>query len=274
VEAWAYALITSVRLEDKCAPPPLPDLWEADPARRDVMSPGRPPELRSVDRGLRLAQDLRPPAARAKLLHTLWHHELQAAELMAWALLRFADAPQSFRQGLVRICQDEIRHMNAYQGRIIALGFSLGDFPVRDWFWARVPQCDTPVQFVALMGMGLEAANLEHANRFESRLTEAGDNESARVQAQIGSEEEGHVRFATHWYQRWTEGLDFDRWRGELPPPLSPLLMRGLPIATEARRRAGMSEAFIQALTDWTPEADGAREPGRGLRGGRSKKSV
>src|SRR5690606_31833324 len=105
----------------------------------------------------------RDPRARARLLHTFWFHELQAAELMCWALLKFPESEPAFREGLLRIWRDEVRHMGLYQAHIESLGFRLGDFEVRDWFWHRVPTCHNPTMFVALLGMGLEAANLEHA---------------------------------------------------------------------------------------------------------------
>jgi uncharacterized ferritin-like protein (DUF455 family) len=213
--------------------------------------PGRPPELRPARRGLEVPDDLRAPGARAKLLHTFFHHELQAAELMCWALLEFADAEAPFRSGLLRICLDEIRHMNLYRREIERLGYRVGDFAVRDWFWERVPTCASKLAFVSLMGMGLEAANLEHAPLFAERLLAAGDREAAAVQELIAREELAHVRFGVFWFERWTAGQSFDVWREALPAPLSPLLMRGKRFDRQARLRAGMREDFVMALERW-----------------------
>jgi uncharacterized ferritin-like protein (DUF455 family) len=131
------------------------------------------------------------------------------------------------------------------------LGFRLGDFPVRDWFWQRVTTCTTPVQFVALMGMGLEAGNLDHSQRFVVLLREAGDERAAEVQATVGREEIPHVRFAVRWFQRFGGELTFDNWRQELVAPLSPSLMRGGELDVEARQRAGFPEGFTAALAAW-----------------------
>lgn len=210
-------------------------------------------ELRPARRGVRVPERLEAPSARAKLLHTFFHHELQAAELMCWALLRFADAEPEFRQGLLRICGDELRHLRAYRDRIEQLGFAIGSFPVRDWFWQRVPCCASKLEFVALMGMGLEAANLEHAPLFAERLTAAGDVLSADLQRTIEADELGHVAFAVHWFERWTGGQSFERWQAALPRPLSPLLMRGKRFNRAARERAGMSASFLAALERWQP---------------------
>ena len=105
VEAWAQKYIESVDLAYKGAPPPPPSEWEAGPLPRRVAPVARPPELRvSLDkpRSMKLGA-LREPRGRAKLLHKFWHHELQAAELMCWGLLRFSDAEDDFRRGLLRI---------------------------------------------------------------------------------------------------------------------------------------------------------------------------
>ena len=67
-----------------------------------------------------------PPESREQAVMELLH-ELQAAELMAWALLAFTDAPHEFRSGLLRIAGDEIRHMRLYREQIERLGHAVGD---------------------------------------------------------------------------------------------------------------------------------------------------
>ncbi len=118
----------------------------------DVCERARRGALSSIDQAGRLqlrvvwdkykapksAHALASPQKRAHLLHTFLHHELQAAELMCWAVLKFRDTPPSFRRGLLSICQDEIRHMRLYSDQIERLGFKVGDFPVRDWFWSAL----------------------------------------------------------------------------------------------------------------------------------------
>ncbi len=263
VEAWAEHYVGSTDLSVKLAPPPPPDVFRRGATPRRLLGPGRPPELRSARRGDRLPKPeaLRETQHRAKIMHAFLHHELQAAELMCWAILAFADAEGPFRRGLLRICQDEIRHMRAYQRHLERLGHRVGDFPVRDWFWTRVPSCKTKTSFVAVMGMGFEAANLEHSSTFAERFRAAGDEDGARVQERIGREEIAHVRFATKWFATWTGGCDFATWAEALPPPWSPMLMRGDPIAEAARLRAGMSEAFVAELRAYVPAAKGRTAP-------------
>ncbi len=267
VERWAWDYVASTSLATKLDPPPPPDRWceGRDPQR--MSAPGRPPELCAVARAAK-KRGLGSPRGRAQALHKFWHHELQAAELMAWALLAFPDVPREFSRGLLRILLDETRHMRMYAAQIQQLGFGIGDFVVRDWFWERVPGCRDPASFVAVMGLGLESANLDHAASFAAAFREAGDDASARVQEIVGLEEIAHVRFGVRWFAELTRirnhsaasagagdagQLDFTTWREALPEPLSPLLMRGSPLRRDARARAGQPEAFLDELERWTP---------------------
>jgi uncharacterized ferritin-like protein (DUF455 family) len=253
IEDWAVEYVNSTVLDYKLAPPAPPSTFRADATPHRMGAPGRPSELdlvgrtrRSVSRG-----QMANPRKRAQLVHTFWHHELQAAELMCWAILAFPAAPEAFRRGLLGICLDEIRHMGLYRGHLERLGFALGDFPVRDWFWQRVASCETPLQFTALMGMGLEGGNLDHTKRFESWFGEVGDQHGSELQRIVGDEEVAHVRFATKWFATWSKGNDFESWRRELIAPLTPSLMKGACLDDARRLRAGYSAEFLAELRAW-----------------------
>ena len=247
----------------KLTPPSPPTRFREQATPLRLMQPGRPAEFRAARRGERTPKlsALKEPHYRARALHAFFHHELQAAELMGWALLAFADAEVEFRKGLLGICLDEIRHMNLYREHIQHLGCKIGDFGVRDWFWKRVPSCPSKLAFVSVMGMGLEAANLEYAGDFAARFRSVGDELGAQIQERIAKEEIAHVGFATRWFARWTGGCDFETWAAELPPPLSPWVMHGTPIAEGARQKAGMSAEFIRALAAYIPEPKGRKPP-------------
>jgi uncharacterized ferritin-like protein (DUF455 family) len=257
VERWAWDYVLSTSIERKLAPSPPPERWEDGPPSRCLSAPGRPAELRLIAKSPK-TRGLSTTAGRARTLHTFLHHELQAAELMAWAVLAFPDTPRDFRAGLVRIALDEARHMRLYREQIERLGHRVGDFAVRDWFWERIVPCSGPLSFIATMGLGFESANLEHTATFAARFREMGDEESARVQEIVGREELEHVRFGVRWFDRFAGGLDFERWRLALPLPLSPLLMRGRPLQRDARLRAGFSEDFLERLDAWQPVSPGS----------------
>lgn len=259
LEAWAFDVIHAQTLEAKLTPCAPPRALEAEAPPRVDLRPSRPAPLEVVERAPKTP---RPGAlvraeARAKLLHTFFHHELQAAELFAWALLAFPAAPEPFRRGLAAICDDELRHARMYADGVRALGSDVGAFPVRDWFWERFTACTSPLAFVALMGLGFEGGNLDHGTLWAERLRAAGDEPSARLVDAVARDEVRHVAFAVRWFREWTGGIDFDVWRAALPAPLTPTVMRGAELDVDLRRLAGLDDAFLEELAAWDRAAPG-----------------
>ncbi|MDP3232380.1 MAG: DUF455 family protein [Myxococcales bacterium] len=254
VERWAWDYVTTTSLELKLAPPPPPSVWSASPRRWVLDRPGRPPELVHREGRKKAVRSgaLKDDAKRAEVLHTFLHHELQAAELMAWALLAFPETPEAFRRGLLGICRDEVRHLGLYRDHLVTLGHPFGSLPIKDWFWERVPgESTTATHFVARMGIAFEGGNLDHGARFTDSFEAAGDPRAAAIQAQICEEEIAHTAFALHWFRAFTGGVDFEQWRAYLPEPISPSMTRGTPLNLEARRRAGYPAEFLDALAAW-----------------------
>jgi uncharacterized ferritin-like protein (DUF455 family) len=260
LERWAWDYVVSTDLAHKLAPPSTPRHGEDDAPVRRIERPGRPAELVANDRRFKTPRPgaLKVAERRAELLHTFLHHELQAAELMCWAILAFPDTPRAFKVGLAAIARDEVRHMALYREAIESYGQRVGGFPVNDWFWERVPRAMSAASFVATLGIGFEGANLDHALRFAERFRNVGDERGAAIQEQVHEEEIPHVRFAMHWFTVFTGRDDFAGWIAALPPPLSPMVMRGAPIRREPRLRAGLSATFLDELERWQEHAPGS----------------
>ena len=246
------AFLRAEELEAKLAPPPLPEPGTFAPGFSPCpdVRPARPAPLVVEARAPKAPRPgaLARPEARARLVHTFLHHELQAAELFAWAVLAFPDTPEPFRRGLLRLAGEELEHLAAYRAHLATLGHAVGDWPVRDWFWERVPTCADPLAFVAFVGVGLEGANLEHSARYAAAFRQAGDEPGAALLERIEREEVSHVAFAVRWFRHFAGGFDFDRWRAALPTPITPSILRGRPLNVPARRRAGLDEAFLAGL--------------------------
>lgn len=257
LESWATAYLATESLEAKLRPPPMPSALASPDKSQRVPRVGRSPALTVAQRSPKTGKlsALRSPLRRARLLHTFLHHEQQAAELMCWALLTFRATPAAFKRGLMHIAADEIRHMQLYAEHLASLGFAYGDHPVNDWLLLRGQTCSTPAQFVATIGLGFEGANLDHTERFAAAFRAVGDEAGARLQELVGREERPHVAFAAYWFRRWEGSLSFEHWAATLPPPLSPMLMRGKPIQRQARVDAGQPEAFVDALQAFKPSA-------------------
>ena len=253
IERWAWDYICTPELSHKLDPPAAPTVWEDAGITRRLEQPVRPESLRVADKASKAPRRgaLKQPRRRAETIHTFLHHEMQAAELMCWALLAFPETPRAFRKGLLGICWEEIRHLQLYRDYLERAGFAFGDFPVRDWFWMRVPRCRNATEFVAVMGLGLEGGNLDHVVRYEEWFGSVDDHEAVAILETVRREEIGHVHFGAHWFRTFTGGLDFDTWRRALPAPLSPTLMHGARVNVADRRQAGLSQEFLEKLSRW-----------------------
>src|SRR6478609_4325725 len=152
---YALSIVSGDRLADKLVPPPEDMVLEDLEEPLMIGAPGRPANLAIV-----AARDVKVPplagmrdrAQRARILHALANHELQAIELFAWALLAFPAAPLAFRRGLVAILADEQRHLGLYIDRMTAHGVAFGDHPVTGHFWNKLDHLTTPLEFVCAMG--------------------------------------------------------------------------------------------------------------------------
>jgi uncharacterized ferritin-like protein (DUF455 family) len=268
---YAEAIVTSGSLDGKLVPPPpaaeLGELAERDgapdapPVR--IAAPGRPANLAIVPgRHARVPPigGMRDPGQRARILHALANHELQAIELFAWAVLAFPAAPPAFHRGLLAILADEQRHLALYRDRLAAHGVGFGDHPVTGHFWNKLDHLTGPCEFVCAMNLTFENANLDFAGEYAAAARAAGDPATAAALDQVHADEIRHVHFGWVWLRRFTAGGDGDRsgdaWQAYLAhvrPPLGPARARGTRFDREARRRAGFDEAFIAALEAIAP---------------------
>jgi uncharacterized ferritin-like protein (DUF455 family) len=256
---YAEDIVTTTSLAGKLVPPP--ELGEAAfddprPALR-IAAPGRPRDLPIVPgRHARVPPlaGMRDTAQRARILHALANHELQAIELFAWAVLAFPATPAAFRRGLLAILADEQRHLALYCERLAAHGIGFGDLPVTGHFWNKLDHLAGPCELVCTMNLTFENANLDFANDYAAAARAAGDEATARAIEQVHADEIGHVHFGWVWLRRLAAGRDpWQAYLDHVRPPLGPARARGARFDREARRRAGFDEAFIAALEAVSP---------------------
>lgn len=261
---YAQSVVESVDLERKLARPPA-RLTDHDPGPElRISTPGRPPELVIAPaRAVKVppARGMCDRAQRARILHALANHELQAAEIFAWALLAFPDAPPNFRRGLTAIAADEQRHCELYIERLEALGLRFGELPVTGHFWNNLDSLETPLHLVCTMGLTFENANLDFAQEYATGARDAGDHETAEVLEKVHADEVRHVRFAWHWLGRlkddgaddWATYLDHVAW------PLGPGRARGREFDRDSRVAAGLDDGFIRELETVRPHRPNGR---------------
>lgn len=262
VIGWCRQLLESGDLQTKQAPPPAGLVDEvAGVVALDIDAPTRSPQLAMVDGSEKLPalRELSSSTARAACLSRFAHHELMATELFAWALVRFPEAPPALRRGWLAALAEEQEHLALYLGRLHDAGVAFGDAPLSGYFWKLMPSvraaADPLKAFLCFQGLTLEQANLDFAIMFRDAFRDAGDEATAHVLQQVHDDEIAHVRLARTWLVRGVEGdeADLREYVAHVPFPLSAARAKGRRFEVGARRRAGLSEAFIAHVRDARP---------------------
>ncbi|HEY8122928.1 MAG TPA: DUF455 family protein [Myxococcota bacterium] len=259
LRASCLRVLTSGELAAKLAPlarlvasPPRDTQLAAAPLAARALRPARSAALTM---GPGAAPLPRPEAlgdvgARALALARFAHHELQAAELFAAALLRWPELPLALTLALAGILEDEQRHARLYLDRLAALGARFEDFaPHSDYFWKHAGALlgGTPAAFFAAMGLTLEQANLDFSGIYRDAFAAAGDAESAAVCALVHADEIGHVALAARALRELgvAGAGDTQRFEAAVPFPFSAARAKGRRFDARARHAAGLDEKFI-----------------------------
>jgi uncharacterized ferritin-like protein (DUF455 family) len=183
-------------------------------------------------------------ANRIALLHALAHIELNAIDLAADMLARFArpDGRRAFLDDWVHVLDEEAKHFLLLSERLAALGAGYGDLPAHDGLWeAAAATAHDRLARLAVVPLVLEARGLDVTPRMIRDLDRAGDGASAAVLQTIYADEIGHVAIGQYWFraecaQRGLEpgpawqALVRTHFKGSLKPPFNDI----------ARAAAGM----------------------------------
>ncbi len=252
---FALRVIASETLEEKLDLP-RDGLTDDSPGPAICfLRPGRPQRLCIVagdEARVPSIDGMADPAQRPRILHALANHELQAAELFAWALLAFPDAPAEFRAGLVRLAAEEQRHCRMYIARMAQFGMQMGDLPVSGYFWGKIRGLTTPLRFVCAVGLTFENANLDHTTEYARAARASGDRATAALFEQVHRDEIEHVRFGWRWLVEWKDEAQsaWDAYSANVTWPLRGALARGPRFYPEGRLAAGLDPSFVQSLAE------------------------
>ncbi|MDF1710890.1 MAG: DUF455 family protein [Akkermansiaceae bacterium] len=268
VSEFAERVLMSTSLEDKLTHAPAS--LTLDPPRRGGFTapalPGRPDHLKPrANHGkspFPSADQIHDEEQRGILLHFFANHELLAVELMALALLKFPDAPDSFRKGVLRTLREEQNHTRWYLERMGECGLKFGDYHLSPMIWSHISSMESPLDYVSRLSLTFEQANLDYAKHYSQVLAQAGDQKSADLLAKIYKDEIAHVGYGLKWLRRWKQNAqsDWDAWHTQLHFPLSPIRAKGMaPFNAEGRRKAGMDEYFIASIKRY--QASRGRSP-------------
>ena len=256
IRQFAEQVLFGTRWEDKlvaldCYEDHAPGAGIATPN-----APGRPPGL-GLDEWhhreklrFRDVRHFHSEKERGLVLHFFANHELLALELMALALLKFPQAPEKFRRGLVQTLKDEQEHVRLYQQRMQEIGVQFGEIPVGDFFWKAIGPMETPMDFVTGLSLTLEQANLDYARHYAQVYRQLDDSETAAILERIYRDEIGHVKHGLTWFRRWQEAgtSEWEAYRRALRFPLGPARAKGIGFNRAGRLKAGLSADYIDAL--------------------------
>lgn len=261
---WCRNLLDSGDLATKRSPPPVDLVDDVEGVVGvDIELPVRAPALTMVEGSEKLPplRELSSSSARAACLSRFAHHELMATELFAWALVRFPQAPTALRRGWLAALREEQEHLDLYLARLADNGAAFGDVPLSGYFWKLMPGVRTasdPLKaFHCFQGLTLEQANLDFTIMFRDAFKLAGDVDTAAVLQRVHDDEIAHVRLAKTWLVRGDDGdpadADLRGYVEHVPFPLSAARAKGRRFEVGARRRAGLSPAFIEHVQQAQP---------------------
>ena len=256
IRDFALQILCGETLDEKLAAPSsaLSDTSPGEPLRISV--PTRPVNLQFARP--RTAPNMPAPVAfhdsakRAVAHHIMANHELQAAEVMAFVLCAFPNAPAEFRIGLTNIIFDEQRHTRMHAERAAALGLSFGDLPVNCYIWKKAQAFESVLDYLAGLPLTFEVRNLDHTLEFEEYFLNAGDKRSAALMRVIHNDEIQHVTFGLHWLRQLkpADQTDWDAYTANLHWPLRPEVARGDNFQRAPRLATGMSEEYVDRLEE------------------------
>ncbi len=265
LRSYAESIVMATGLEQKLRPPPA-DWVDTEPGQAwRITEPMRPAELQIAPaRAVKVppVKGMQDISQRRRILHALANHELQAAELFAWMLLAFPGEPASFRRGLLGILVEEQEHCQLYLDRLAAFGGSFGDYPVTGHFWNHIDSVKTPLDFLCIMGLTFENANLDFAAEYAQAARDVGDEETAIAIDTVHREEIRHVAFAYRWIQKWKPEQQsvWQCFESTLQFPLAPSRARGKTMDRKAREQAGLDSDFIDRLEQETSTRPNGRK--------------
>jgi len=249
---WAQRILSADTLEEKLLNPEI--LTDRDPGAPLFWSePSRPSHMgfkkHTRKNKLPSIHELDNPDHRAACLHRFAGHELLAVEIMAYALLAFPNAPKHFRRGVANTLREEQEHVRLYMNQMERFGITFGDLPLFKHFWSYIPYLQTPEEYLSVMSLTFEMANLDYAPLYGSIFKKVGDEQAAALMRKILQDEIAHVSFGWNWLKKLKkeEETPLETYLRSLPPSLPPKkAMVGSHYQKENREKVGLTKDWME----------------------------
>lgn len=221
--------------------------------------PGRPNRPQLVAPALVQRRSMTTVAGRAAMIHALAHIEMNAINLAADIVWRFAGMPERFYRDWARVCVEEAYHFNLLREHLRQGGYDYGDFDAHNSLWemAYKTRADLLAR-LALVPRTMEAKGLDASPNLIHKLKQAGVSDVIPILEIIVADEVGHVAIGNYWFnylcqQRQLNPLATYR---DLAKLHAAPVLRG-PFNLPARRLAGFTEEELQDLQTMAENARG-----------------
>lgn len=192
---------------------------------------------------------------RGLALHFFANHELLAIEMLAAAIYKFPclnDEDVALKKSFYSTLLDEQRHLKLYVDRMQNFDVRFGDYPLNDFFWRSIQGVENAHQFLSVLALTFESANLDFSRYYSEVFRELGDDETANIMDEVYRDEISHVAVGAHWLKKWRGDKElWDYYLSGLPALLTPARAKGIVFEHEAREKAGLDSEFIEKLNNY-----------------------
>jgi len=255
-EKFAHQILFGEKLEDKLQSINVFDFGDYDGNLVPEM-PGREKKISFSQERIKFPkyQLFHLKEKRGMALHYFANHELLAIEMMAAFLWKFPtrnENDKKLKRGIFSTLCDEQRHLNLYISRMNELGVEFGSYPLNDFFWKQMLKIKRMEEFLAVMSLTFESANLDFALFYKKVFSDVEDHKSAAIMQEVFMDEITHVKLGLHWLNKWKMDKDlFEYYRSILPLNMTPSRSRGIGYKRETREEAGFEKSFLEKLEQY-----------------------
>lgn len=262
---YAKSILVNGSLESKTKTPPrysLKDFNGKVECLGNDFSPVRNEQILFSDKNVKFPKvsSLKEERNRGKALHFFANHELLAIEIMAYAILTLPETSpedKKIKLAMINTIREEQIHFNLYEQRMSDFGISFGDFPLNDFFWQKCKDIKTIDEYLLIMSLTFEAANLDFCHYYISVFKDLGDARTVEVLERVLADEIKHVALGAHWEDKRAKECSqslWDYYKTHLPFPLTPARAKGIVFNRESRELAGLDNEYISKLEDYRDE--------------------
>lgn len=257
---YAKSILFSEKLEDKLLSPSCVENFEGltcDILTLDTLLPARSIKISLSKKQIKFPKKstLHLNERKALALHFFANHELLAIEMMAAAILYLPIETQNRKRiqvGILQTIKDEQKHFSMYRHRMNDFGVDFGDYPVNDFFWRQMQKMKSIEEYMSVVALTFEAANLDFAKYYSELFNSIEDHKTSKILNEVYKDEISHVSFGVKWLNEWRKDKSLWFFYQEcLPDLLTPARSKGIGFDESGRLKSGMDIDFVNKIKNY-----------------------